>query len=73
MGIANELSSDVAAAVLSGEIERPQARTNQLIEIVRSFHSAMRDLTGEERRRRIHANSSSESAQANSRVAFGSS
>ena len=71
MGIANELSSDVAAAVLSGEIERPQAGTNQLIEIVRSFHSAMRDLVGEERRRRIHPGSSSDAAQANSRVAFG--
>ena len=49
MGIANELSSDVAAAVLAS---RP-GETKELVEIVRDFHSAMRDLMGEERRRRL--------------------
>lgn len=51
MGIANELSSDVAAAVLA---RRPDAaETKELVELVRDFHSAMRDLVGEERRRRL--------------------
>lgn len=49
MGIANELSSDVAAAVLA----RRPGETKELVEIVRDFHSAMRDLVGEERRRRL--------------------
>lgn len=71
MGIANELSSDVAAAVLARKDEQPQGGTNELVEIVRNFHSAMRDLTSEERRRRIYASSSSESAQANAQAASG--
>jgi hypothetical protein len=51
MGIANELSSDVAAAVLA---RRPDAaETKELVEIVRDFHSTMRGLVGEERRRRL--------------------
>jgi hypothetical protein len=70
MGIANELSSDVAAAVLARK-DHEQAGTNELVEIVRNFHDAMRDLTGEERRRRIYASSSSESAQANAQTASG--
>lgn len=71
MGIANELSSDVAAAVLARK-DKEQAGKNELIEIVRNFHSALRDLTGEERqRRRAHTSSSSESRQANTRAASG--
>ena len=72
MGIANELSSDVAAAVLARKDQHPQAGTNELVEIIRNFHSAMRDLTGEERRRSIYARSASESAPANLRAASGS-
>jgi hypothetical protein len=68
MGIANELSSDVAAAVLARK-GHEQAGANELVEIVRNFHDAMRDLTGEERRRRIYARSSSESAQVNAQAA----
>lgn len=71
MGIANELSSDVAAALLASKDQQAQAETKQLVEIVRNFHSAMRDLTGEERRRRIYASSSAESSQANSQAASG--
>lgn len=70
MGIANELSSDVAAAVLARK-DQKQAGTSELVEIVRNFHDAMRDLTGEERRRRIYASSSSESTQANTQAASG--
>jgi hypothetical protein len=44
MGIPNELSSDVAAAVLARKDSQVQDGTLALIEIVRNFHSAMRDL-----------------------------
>lgn len=71
MGIANELSSDVAAAVLARKDQQPQAGTNELVEIVRNFHDAMRDLTGEERRRRIYASSASEATQVNIQTASG--
>jgi hypothetical protein len=70
MGIANELSSDVAAAVLARK-DQEQTGTNELVEIVRNFHDAMRDLTGEERRRRIYASSSTESAKTNAQAASG--
>jgi hypothetical protein len=53
MGIANELSSDVATAVLARRPDAARAETEELVEIVRDFHSAMRDLVGEERRRRL--------------------
>jgi hypothetical protein len=69
MGIPNELSSDVAAAVLARKDPQLQAGTNELIEIVRNFHSAMRDLKSEERRRR--ANSLTQLPQANSQAASG--
>lgn len=59
MGIANELSSDVAAAVLA----RRPGETKELVEIVRDFHSAMRDLVGEERRRRLSQLPEAESPQ----------
>lgn len=71
MGIANELSSDVAAAVLTRRDHRAQPEMKDLLEIVRNFHSAMRDLTGEERRHRIYASSSAELPQANSQTASG--
>ena len=53
MGIANELSSDVVAAVLARKSDGGQVGTKELLEIVRNFHSALRDLTDEERRRRV--------------------
>lgn len=71
MGIANELSIDVAAAVLARKDQPLQAGTTELIEIVRNFHSAMRDLRGEERRRRPRASSSTESPPASSQAASG--
>lgn len=71
MGIANELSSDVAAAVLARKDHRVQAETNELVEIVRNFHSAMCDLMGEERRHRLSTGTSSDSTQADSRAVSG--
>ena len=71
MGIPNELSSDVAAAVLARKDPQVQDGTLALIEIIRNFHSAMRDLKNEERRRRLYANSPAEPTQASSQAASG--
>ena len=68
MGIDNELSSDVAAAVLA----RRPGETKELVEIVRDFHSAMRDLVCEERRHRVSQLPSTESSpQASGHAASG--
>jgi len=50
MSIGNELSCDVAAAMLVSKEER--AERKDLTEVVLEFHSALRQLDGEERRRR---------------------
>lgn len=72
MGIANELSSEVAAAVLARRPETTRAGTEELVEIVRDFHSTMRALVSEERRRRVAQVSSAESApQGGGRAASG--
>jgi hypothetical protein len=64
MGIANELSSDVVAAVLARKSDGVPVGTRELLEIVRNFHSALRDLTDEERRRRVLQPLDSASSQA---------
>jgi hypothetical protein len=53
MSIANELSCDVAAAMLAHK-DAPQSETSNrnLTEIVFEFHSTLRQLTGEARQRR---------------------
>lgn len=53
MGIANELSSEVAAAVFARRPETARGETKELVEILRDFHSTMRDLVSDERRRRV--------------------
>ncbi|HEX8922145.1 MAG TPA: hypothetical protein VF766_11765 [Pyrinomonadaceae bacterium] len=70
MGIANELSTDVAAAVLARKDQPSQAGTKELIEIVRNFHSAMRDLRSEERRH-ARGSFSTDPPQAGSQAASG--
>ncbi len=60
MSIANELSSDVAAAVLIHASDKVQVDPKTLIEIVRDFYSALRPLTEAARRRRTKALSSFE-------------
>ena len=69
MGIANELSGEVAAAVLARRPDAARAEAKELIEIVRDFHSAMRDLESEERSRRasqlLAAESSTRAASGN--------
>jgi hypothetical protein len=54
MAIANELSSDVAAAVLAHDEAGIAGKTENLVEIVRDFHSTLRHLTIEARRSRVH-------------------
>ena len=71
MGIPNELSSDVAAAILARKDPQVQQGSLALIEIVRDFHSAMRDLKSEERRRRLYATLKAEPTEAGSRAASG--
>lgn len=73
MCIANELSSDVAAAVLTTEVGKIQADPKALIEIVRDFYSALRPLTKAARHRRTKVLSSSEPPPPtpNSRAASG--
>lgn len=72
MAIANELSSDVAAAILATKDNEAHADSKDLIEIVRNFHSALRPLTAEERRRRLHSQSSEAPPRSNSQAATGS-
>jgi hypothetical protein len=57
MAIANELSSDVATAVLAHK-QKGQSNTTELKEILLNFYSALRPLTTESRRRRWRAQSS---------------
>jgi len=68
MAIANELSSDVAAAILTRESNKIQEDPKELAEIVRNFYSALRPLTTAARRRRKSGTSSSE-PPSNSRAA----
>ena len=72
MGIANELSSDVAAAVFARKNDRPRAETKELAEIVLDFHDAMRALVGEERRRRASQWSATDAPQSGGQAASGS-
>lgn len=53
MSIANELSSDVAAAVLVRKETGNFTDSRELVAILLNFHSALRALTVEARRRRF--------------------
>lgn len=50
MSIANELSSDVALAVLTPEADAPGLSPSEKIEVVTRVHSTLRHLTGAARR-----------------------
>ncbi len=52
MSIANELSCDVVAAMLARREDQTESNSEDLTEIVLEFHSTLRHLTDEERRRR---------------------
>ena len=72
MAIANELSSEVAAAVLADKEGINQTDTRHLVTVVRNFYSALRPLTIEARRRkRIRPHLSDSPPQAGSRAASG--
>jgi hypothetical protein len=77
MSIVNELSSDVAAAVLINAENKVQTDPKALMEIVRDFYSALRPLTKAARRRRTKVLPSIEppapSPKPNSRAASGNS
>ncbi|MET0623356.1 MAG: hypothetical protein ABW250_10295 [Pyrinomonadaceae bacterium] len=51
MSIANELSSDVAAAVLSAEEGKAPGDANERAELVLEVHSTLRRLSADYRRR----------------------
>ena len=53
MSIANELSSDVATAVLTRAASQTHTGAKELVDILLDFHSALRALTNEARRRRL--------------------
>jgi hypothetical protein len=55
MGISNELSSDIATALLDPLKNEVAADPKQLVEIVRNFHSALQPLEAEAHRRRARA------------------
>ncbi len=50
MSIANELSSDVALAVLTSEAEAPRMSASEKIDMVAQVHSTLRHLTAKARR-----------------------
>lgn len=52
MSISNELSSDLAAALLADRSNEEPSDTKQRIAIVAEVHSALRQLTAEERKER---------------------
>lgn len=51
MSIANELSSDVAAAVLARKNEETSIETSELKDVVLQVHTTLRHLTAEARKR----------------------
>ena len=50
MSIANELSTDVAAAVLTGKEDESRRDAGELVDVVMEVHSTLRRLTAEARR-----------------------
>lgn len=72
MSIANELSSDVAAAVLAHSKPETHTDAQGLINILLHFHSTLRALTVEERRRRLRSHiNGTEPVSSLKRAAFG--
>ncbi len=52
MSIANELSSDVAAAVLTRESDEPAVEARKLLDVVKEVHSTLRHLTAAARKKK---------------------
>src|SRR3954469_23232235 len=66
MSIANELSSDIAAAMLARKNEESSVDSSELKDVVMQVHSTLRNLTAEARRGRRRSQSSFESPTAKS-------
>lgn len=64
MSIANELSSDVAAAVLARREDGSSQSVRDLVGVVEEVHATLRRLTAESRRRRAGARGASPTASA---------
>lgn len=62
MSIANELSSDVGAAVLSLQENETSISKKEIVEIILAVHSTLRELTVEAQREDRHSCSSSQLA-----------
>lgn len=55
MSIANELSSEVAAAVLAGEQDKGSVNPNELLNVVLKVHTTLRRMTKESRRKSLRS------------------
>lgn len=71
MSIANELSSDVAEAVLARRQDESSQSVRALTEVVKEVHTTLRRLTAESRRRNSLARGAAEAEREASRAAGG--
>lgn len=60
MSIANELSSEVAAAVLSRKGEESSAESGNLKDVVMRVHSTLREMKAEARKKSLRTRNESE-------------
>ena len=64
MSIANELSTDVAAAMLARKDGETPADSNELRDVVMKVHSTLRHLTAEARKKNRRARTATEESPA---------
>jgi hypothetical protein len=62
MTISNELSSEIATAILAGE-DKPQHELKELMEIVIKVHSVLQEMKAEARAARHHSRFNSKTDQ----------
>lgn len=60
MSIDNELSSEVAAALLAGDEGQPPRDASKLAEVVKEVHSTLREMEAESRRKSRRASGASD-------------
>ena len=72
MSIANELSSDVAAAVLTRQSEAPTTESKELVGVIMEVHTTLRHLTVKARTGSRRAQGSSDMPPAAGTAASGS-
>ncbi len=71
MSIANELSSDVAAAVLARENEEPAVEARKLLDLVKEVHTTLRHLTASARKKTRDSGKISQPAPSTGNAAAG--